>query len=161
MNEGLKVLMVHAYFRDDQPGGIATGMMFDGDDGIDFCRKMEGHLFEYDTHTLDDVVANLARRSPRRHVLTQREVRHVIMCVHWMQVRRHLVADEYNGTMFVCEYQGTIIPSEINPVTLDMSKVMTSKAAVDVTDILVAGQTTLDGGAEALRATMDHTRGRR
>ena len=36
MNEGLRVLMASAFYKDNEPGGIAAGFQFNGDDGVEF-----------------------------------------------------------------------------------------------------------------------------
>lgn len=161
MNEGLVVRMVSAFYRDNEPGGIATGMQFHGDDGVEFCKLLVEALPRIDAETTVDIACRaLTYLSPRRHQLKPVEVADVISVVNWLQVRGHLVADEYNGTIFVCEFEGALVSCETNPVTIDLAKERTGEDAVDVTDILRAARGTLDGGKSAVRAAADHTRGR-
>jgi hypothetical protein len=155
----LRVLMVSAFWRDDEPGGIAAGMQFPDEDGETFCQQLEDFLPEYDKLTLEEVQSELRRLSPRRLQLSRAEISHVIACVHWMQRRRHLTPDEYNGTMFAGVMDdGTIVSSEKNPITIDIATEMKSDNAVDVTDIFKASKLPDAGLKSSLRAVVDHAR---
>ena len=162
MNDGMRVLMVSAFYRDNEPGGIATGIEFrDGADGVEYCRRLAENMPLGDVAPVAGTLGFLAALSPRRHELSPVEAHAVICAINWLQCRRHLVADEYNGTMFVVEFDGALIQCERNPVTIDLAKECTGENAVDVTDILHAARGTLDGGEAAVRAAADHVRGRR
>ena len=139
-------------------------MQFYGDDGVAFCRRLVESLSKYDDATPlgpGPLFTVLSRYSPKRHCLQPNEVIGIVNAVNWLQVRRHLVADEYNGTMFVVEFDGALVQCETNPVTIDLRKARVGEAAVDVTDIVRASRNTLDGGVAAIRAAADHARGRR
>lgn len=145
MNEGLQVIMVSAFYRDDHPDGISAGMRFDGpDQGVEFCRHLEKCLPEYDMLTLEEVIAELRRLAPRRHELTQDEVDHVVMCIYWMRERGHIRPDEYNGPLFACVTSDTIVSCERNPVTFDVATKAVSDEAVDVTDVVKASKAPWD-----------------
>jgi hypothetical protein len=145
MNPGLRILMVSGFWHDDEPGGIATGMQFPDGDGETFCQQLEDCLPEYDKLTLEEVQNELRRLSPHRLQLSRAEISHVIACVHWMQRRRHLMPDEYNGTMFAGVMDdGTIVSSEKNPITIDL-------ATAEMPDA---------GLKASLRAVVDHARER-
>jgi len=162
VNEGLQVLTVGAFYRDDEPGGIATGIQFGTDEGAAFCAMLESLLPAYDARAniLQLVQDDLARLSARRERLSPAESAHVIMCIYWLQTRGHLVAGEYNGTMFVCLFNGAMLQVERNPVTMDLAVEMVGKNAVDVTDIIQASNP-LDGGAvEAVKVVVEHARRR-
>ena len=153
--------MVSGFWRDNEPGGIAAGMQFrENDDGVVFCQHLEACLPEYDKLTLEEVEGELRRLSPRRHQLSHAEVAHVIACVHWMQQRGHLKADEYNGTLFAGVMGGTVVSSEKNPITIDIATEMKSDNAVDVTDIVKASKLSDAGLKSSLRAVVDHARER-
>ncbi len=162
MNRGLQILMVSAFWRDNEPDGISAGMKFDSPEGgVEFCTDLEKTLPLYDKLGLQHVRAELVRLAPHRHELDMRDVMHVVACIYWMQERGHIKPDEYNGTMFGCTLAGTIVSIEQNPVTVDVATALKSKSAVDVTDIFRAskGGPLLDRGlTAAVRAVVDHKR---
>jgi len=163
MNEGLQVIMVSAFYRDDKPGGIAAGMRFDApDQGVDFCRMLEDGLREYDSLTLDEVLSELTRLAPSRHELTSDETAHVVMCIYWMRERGYIQPDEYNGPIFACITGDTVACCERNPVTFDVATKVVSDEAVDVTAVVRASKAPmLDRGLTAsLRAIIEHARRR-
>ena len=162
MNEGLQVIMTSAFYRDGEPGGIAAGMKFAPEEGVKFCNELEESLLEYDKFTFVQLQSELARLAPRRHDLRPSEACHVIACIYCMQVRNDIRSDEYNGTIFACVLGKTLINCERNPVTLDLTKEMTSKSAVDITVIVKASHLPLDDGATAaIRTVVDHARRQR
>jgi len=167
MNEGLRVLMVSAYYKNDQPGGLGVTLKFpvdvpEGMSGVAFCRGLEACLPEYDKLTVGEVLEGLRALGEAR--LDRREAAaEAIMGVHWLQVRRHLAVDEYNGTLFNCIFQNTLINSETNPVTVDLAAAMKSGDPIDVTDVVTASKHPgLDPGlAPSIRAVVDHARAAR
>lgn len=162
MNEGLQVLMVSAFWRDNEPDGISAGMRFDAPtNGVEFCTDLEKTLPLYDKLGLQHVRAELVRLAPHRHELDMRDVMHVVACIYWMQERGHIKPDEYNGALFACSHEGTLASCERNPVTIDVAAEIKGKSAVDVTDIFRAskGGPLLDRGlTAAVRAVVDHKR---
>jgi hypothetical protein len=163
-DEDLQILSVGAFFRDDEPGGIAGGLQWqDPQRGLALCEQLQDGLVAFDVAaaTPADHVSALRTLSPRRHSLTDIDVHYLIMAVYWLQCRGHLVPDEYNGTVFICMYKGALVQSERNPLTMDLDAEMVGPNAVDVTDIVKASQHTLDLGVPAVRATVEHLRGGR
>jgi hypothetical protein len=159
VNEGLQVLVVSAFYRDNEPGGISTGCQFSTpDQGVDFCLHLEEGLPVYDKLSVADVRAELTRFAPRRHELDHKESLHVTMCIHWLQARGHLKPDEFNGTQFSCVIDGTIVTCERNPVTFDVRRKLQSDAAIDVTDIVHASVPGDRGLVDSLRVVLDHAR---
>ncbi len=156
MTEPLVVIAIHAFYRNDQASGIGAGLRFDGPDaGLAFCRRLEKRLHDYDRQGLESVLGGLAYLSPRRAELTCSEIECVIECVHWLQVREHLVADEFNGTVFACMRGKALISCECNPVTHGVP----IEQGIDVTDILKASKNPCDAGTiAAVRTVVDHAR---
>jgi len=163
-DEDLQILSVGAFFRDNEPGGIAGGLSWeDPQRGLALCEQLQEGLVAFDVAaaTAADHVSALRTLSPSRHSLTSIDVHYLIMAVYWLQCRGHLVPDEYNGTIFVCMYKGALVQSERNPLTIDLDAELVGDHAVDVTDIVQASEKTLDLGVAAIRATVDHVRGGR
>lgn len=162
VNEGLQVIMVSAFYRDGEPGGIATGAQFPNGGGVDLCVHLEEGLPVYDNLSVAEVLVDLAHLSPKRHELNHEESLHVTMCIYWLQERGYIQPDEFNGTQFVCVIDDTIVTSERNPVTIDIRAKLRSDAAIDVSDIVNASQAPgYDRGLVAsLRAVSDHARKR-
>jgi hypothetical protein len=160
MNEGLQVVMVSAYYKNDKPGGIGVSLTFDvPGSGAAFCQGMEECLTEYDKLSVEELLDGLAKLSVNRPD-SQFAAAEAIMGVYWLQERGHLESDEYNGTMFNCMFRGTLVNSEKNPVTLDLASEMASKNAINITDIIKASKVPgLDHGLTAsIRAVIDHAR---
>ena len=160
MNEGLEVVMVSAYYKNDKPGGIGVSLTFDvPESGVNFCLGMEECLTEYDRLSVEEVLAGLSQLSKTRPE-TRFAAAEAIMGVYWLQARGHIASDEYNGTMFNCMFRGSLINSEKNPVALDLVAEMASKNAVNITDIIKASKVPgLDPGLTAsIRTVIDHAR---
>ena len=61
MNEGLEVVLVSAYYKNDKPGGIGISLTFDApESGVNFCKGLKECLVEYDKLTVDEVLEGLA-----------------------------------------------------------------------------------------------------
>lgn len=161
MTKNLQVKMISAYYQNDKPGGLGVTLAFDhADIGVDFCRVMVPALAEYDKLGLDRVRSELARIAEIRRVRepNRADTAHTIMCVYWMQEREHLVADEYNGTLFACTFDGpagsTLAFSDLNPVTVDLA----AEANVDLTRIIKASHPLDAGLPKTVRTVVDHAR---
>lgn len=152
MNRIVRVSHVAAYWRNDQPDGIGVMLPFDGDRGLRFCGELEQIADKWDLLgiTPEGAIASLKKAIKRHDPIG------VIVCVHWLQTRVHLVTDEYNGTLFMCQLDdGTALASERNPVTITDD----NTHPVDVTSIIKAGRSADQKGViEALRAVQDHAR---
>jgi len=161
MTDDLVVHGAAAFWRDNEPGGVSVQIDLKSPErGLRFCHQLVASLRVLDETPLEAHLTKLRAYSPRRERLSVEEGCDIIAIVNWLQVRGHLVSDEYNGTMFFCTVDGDVVMSEANPVTIDVRERMKGPAMVDVTDIVRASKAlTIDEGAKAaLRVAQQHAR---
>jgi len=164
----LRVLEVHAFWQADRPEGFSVSLQFEGPGGIVFCRQLQRSLPAYEAFRPEQLVSVIAvckvKHSVDETSLTKDEIAHVIGCIHSLERRGFVENDEYNGVMFHVVYDGSVVASEKNPILIDFERTLSEggKGVVDVTDILRASKSPLDGGTlESIKTVVDHERNKR
>ncbi len=106
--DGARVVRLGAYYRSNEPGGIAIVHECD----YEFLARLEAAVQAYDRHASEigsadkDVEAYLRQLEALRaekltRALTQEELALALMNVFWLDSRGHLRADDFNGMQYI------------------------------------------------------------
>jgi len=152
-----KILGVFAYWQNDKPGGIGVGFDFarhNEDAGVGFAHFVHDHLAHWDRIPAKDIFEQLRLIGEMPEKDRKEEDRFLaFMDIYWLEQRKHLKADEYNGVIWAWVPPGmhAIGMSEQNPVTIgtweQFDVTLAVNAAVESGD-----HTTLQMVLDALRA---------
>ncbi len=150
-----KVLFAHAYWRNDEPDGCGVGFQFprDSDYGNAFAHAAYHGLSGYDALGKSPAdffgqLRELKATGKLEFGSTDEECMTAFMDIYWLESRKHIPTDEYNGVIWSWIPPGgsAIAMSERNPVTI------VSWDAIDVTKVAKSGD------HEGLQAALEASR---
>jgi hypothetical protein len=150
-----KVLFAHAYWRNDEEGGCGVGFQFprDSDTGNAFAHTVYRGLSDWDAMgkkpiEFFDQLRALKARGRLQFGGTDEDCFLAFMNIYWLESRKHIPTDEYNGVMWswIPPGKSAIAMCESNPVTI------VSWDAIDITKAAKSGD------HEGLQAALDASR---
>jgi len=101
---------VAAYFRNDTMVGISVSLRFDdGAKGRRFAELCETAMLDFDMSPPEPAIAWLTKIGREKPPFTMQLCNWIVATIHWLERRKHIQSDDYNGVMWMGTRDGDLI----------------------------------------------------